>query len=263
VPLGAFLSGGLDSSAIVAEMSATAGRISTYTVGFSKEDLAHEIVPDDVRYSRRAARELDLDYHERILEADVVALLPQLVWHMDEPVADPAAITTHLICAAARDRLTVILSGMGGDEIFAGYPRYLAAKWGRIAALLPRPARSAISRTVAERLTMGRPGRLRGPRRNVMKFARGLDLEAEDRYLTHSSYYQPGELDRVLRPDLRGDRPRSVPPAPQLLRARPRRALAQPAAVRGPEDVPAVPQPHVHGQDEHGDVDGGSCAAAG
>jgi asparagine synthase (glutamine-hydrolysing) len=203
VPLGAFLSGGVDSSAIVAEMTATAGRISTYTVGFSKDDLAHEIVPDDVRYSRRMARELDLDYHERILEADVVALLPQLVWHMDEPVADPAAITTHLICSAARERLTVILSGMGGDEIFAGYPRYLAAKWGRMAGVLPRPARSAMSRTIAERLTMGRPGRLRGPRRNLMKFARGLDLDPEDRYLTHSSYYQPRELDRVLRPDLR------------------------------------------------------------
>ena len=203
VPLGSFLSGGLDSSAIVAEMTAAAGRISTYTVGLSAHDLEHEIVSDDVRYSRVMAEQLDLDYHERILEADVVDLLPKLVWHMDEPVADPAAITTFLICSAAREQLTVILSGMGGDEIFAGYPRYLAARWGRMASVIPRPVRAGLSRAVRERMTMGAPGRLRGPRRNLMKFARGLDEGPEERYLTHSSYYRADELDRVLRPDLR------------------------------------------------------------
>ncbi|HEX8101808.1 MAG TPA: asparagine synthase (glutamine-hydrolyzing) [Solirubrobacteraceae bacterium] len=203
VPLGSFLSGGLDSSAIVAEMTAAAGRISTYTVGLSAHDLEHEIVSDDVRYSRVMAEKLDLDYHERILEADVVDLLPKLVWHMDEPVADPAAITTFLICSAAREQLTVILSGMGGDEIFAGYPRYLAARWGRMASVLPQPVRAGLSRAVRERVTMGAPGRLRGPRRNLMKFARGLDATANERYLTHASYYRADELDRVLRPELR------------------------------------------------------------
>jgi asparagine synthase (glutamine-hydrolysing) len=203
VPLGSFLSGGLDSSAIVAEMSSTAGPISTYTVGFSAEDLRHEIVPDDIRYSRQIARRFNLDYHEQILQADIVSLLPKLIWHMDEPVADPAAITTYLICSAARERLTVILSGMGGDEIFAGYPRYLAARWGRLAAALPRPVRAALSRAVSDRMTLGPPGRLRGPRRNAMKFVRGLEADADDRYLTHSSYYQPEELGRVLSPELR------------------------------------------------------------
>ncbi len=203
VPLGSFLSGGLDSSAIVAEMSAVAGRISTYTIGFSRDDLGHEIVPDDLKYSRQIAAEFDLDYHERILEADVVSLLPKLVWHMDEPVADPAAISTYLVCSAARERLTVILSGMGGDEVFAGYPRYLAARWGRQAAAMPRPVRAALSRSVTDRMTLGRPGRLRGPRRNLMKFVRGLDAGPEERYLTHSSYYMPDELARLLKPELR------------------------------------------------------------
>jgi asparagine synthase (glutamine-hydrolysing) len=102
-----------------------------------------------------------------VLRAEIVDLLPKLGWHMDEPVADPAAITTLLICSEAREKLTVILSGVGGDEIFAGYARYLAA---RIAHGLNRPPASlrASARTLTEdRLTLGRPGRMRGPRRNV------------------------------------------------------------------------------------------------
>ena len=104
VPLGSFLSGGVDSSAIVAAMSG--GRrasVTTYTIGFAQEDLAHEIVPDDLALrARGGAAQFGVDYHEQILEPDVVELLPKLVWHLDEPVADPAAITTYLICSAAR-----------------------------------------------------------------------------------------------------------------------------------------------------------------
>src|SRR6202008_2670031 len=103
VPLGAFLSGGLDSSAIVAAMSGAGGRVTTYTIGFSRDDLNHEIVPDDVRYSRKMAREFDIDYHEETLHPSIVQLLPKLVWHMDEPIADPACISTYLICSAARE----------------------------------------------------------------------------------------------------------------------------------------------------------------
>ena len=130
-------SGGMDSSAIVAEMSGAAERVTTYTVGFTAADLAHEIVPDDLatraRSAQRVRRSSTTSGSSR---PDIVDLLPKLVWHLDEPVADPAAITTYLICAAARERLTVMLGGMGGDEIFAGYPRYLAAQ--------PRPDRSTL-----------------------------------------------------------------------------------------------------------------------
>ena len=103
VPLGAFLSGGIDSSAIVAEMSAAAGPVTTYTVGFNEHDLAHEIVPDDVKYAREVGRQFQTNYNEQILEADVTELLPKLVWNMDQPIADPACITTYLICRAARE----------------------------------------------------------------------------------------------------------------------------------------------------------------
>ena len=101
VPLGAFLSGGVDSSAIVAAMSAAGERVSTYTIGFAAEDLRHEIVPDDVVHARRVATLFDTDSTERILEPNVLDLLPKAVWHLEEPVADPAAISTYLICREA------------------------------------------------------------------------------------------------------------------------------------------------------------------
>ena len=204
VPLGAFLSGGVDSSAIVAEMSGAAGSVSTYTVGFSSADLAHDIAPDDVRYSREMAQRFSIDYHERILEADVADLLPKLIWHMDEPVADGAAITTYLICSAAREQLTVILSGMGGDELFAGYPRHLAARLGRALDVLPAPVRRRMG-ALEPRLTVGPPGRMRGPRRNLKKFMRGIDQPTTERYLTHLAYYRPPELQALLGSELRSE----------------------------------------------------------
>jgi asparagine synthase (glutamine-hydrolysing) len=205
VPLGSFLSGGIDSSAIVAEASAATDRLTTYTLGWTKEDLAHEIVPDDLGYARRVARQFDVDYHERILDADIVDLLPKLIWHLDEPVADPACITTYLICSAAREKLTVILSGMGGDEVFAGYPRHLAARIGHAADILPPRARTLIRRAVESNLTLGRPGRMRGPRRNLRKLAGGLDRDPITRYLTYCSYYRPEQLSAVLAPAVRAE----------------------------------------------------------
>lgn len=200
VPIGSFLSGGIDSSAIVAFMSEAAERVTTYTVGFSAEDLAHDIVPDDIQYARSIGQRFATDYHEEILAPDVVELLPKLIWHMDEPIADPACISTYLICAAARERLTVILSGMGGDEVFAGYPRHLAARIGQMLDVIPQPARAALRRGLDGRLTVGPPGRLRGPRRNLMKLMRGIDAPPIERYLTYSSYFKQGELTRLLDP---------------------------------------------------------------
>jgi asparagine synthase (glutamine-hydrolysing) len=205
VPLGSFLSGGVDSSAVVAAMTQMNSRVTTYTIGFSSDDLGHEIVPDDVVYARKIGRLFDVAYNERILEAEVVDLLPRLIWHLDDPVADPAAITTYLICSAAGEQLKVILSGMGGDELFAGYPRYLAAQIARAADVVPLGARRSLKRSLEPRLTLGPPGRLRGPRRNLMKALRGLDADPIERYLVYSSYYRRDELDRLLAPELRLD----------------------------------------------------------
>jgi asparagine synthase (glutamine-hydrolysing) len=203
VPLGGFLSGGVDSSAIVAAMSATGERVSTYTIGFAPEDLAHEIVPDDLRHARRVAELFGTDSHETMLRPDVLELLPKAVWHLEEPVGDPAAISTYLLCREARTRMPVMLSGMGGDEVFAGYPRYLAHQISRGLDVLPRSALALVERTLARVARPGRQGRLRGPRRNLWKFLRGAGLSPLERYLAFSSYYGPAELHALLTPELR------------------------------------------------------------
>jgi asparagine synthase (glutamine-hydrolysing) len=201
VPLGSFLSGGVDSTAVVAAMGAEGERVSTYTVGFDEEDLRHEIVPDDLRHARRVGELFDTDYHEEILAPDVLELLPKAVWHLDEPVADPAAISTYLICRAAGARMPVMLSGMGADEIFAGYPRHLAYAISRQLDRIPRPLFAGISTAIGPVARPGRPGRLRGPRRNLWKFMRAAALSPVDRYLSFCSYYDGDELGRVLAPE--------------------------------------------------------------
>jgi asparagine synthase (glutamine-hydrolysing) len=204
VPIGAFLSGGVDSSAIVADLAATTkDPVTTYTVGFTGEDLRHEATYDDVTYARQVAQQFKAEYNERILTPDIVDLLPKLIWHMDEPVADAAAVNTYLICSAAREKLTVVLSGMGGDEIFAGYPRYLAAQYMRLADPFPRGLRRRMRTGLEGRLTMGKPGRLRGPRRNLMKMMRGIDQPLLERHLVYRAYYRTDELEPMLSTELR------------------------------------------------------------
>jgi asparagine synthase (glutamine-hydrolysing) len=92
---------------------------------------------------------------------------------------------------------------MGGDEIFAGYPRHLAARIGQAADVVPMSMRAGMRARLEGRLTMGRPGRLRGPRRNLMKFMGGIEVTPQERYLRYSSYYRPDQLGRLLAPDLR------------------------------------------------------------
>ena len=121
VPLGAFLSGGVDSSGVVAFMArASADPIKTYAIGFggSRADEFYNELP----YARRVAELFGTEHREIVVKPDVVALLPRLLWHMDEPVSDTAFITTYLVSEFARRDVTVILSGVGGDELVRRLP---------------------------------------------------------------------------------------------------------------------------------------------
>lgn len=190
VPLGAFLSGGVDSSAIVAMMSAVSDlKTTTYTFGFRKEDLRYDILEDDLKYSRIVGEQFNTDYHEAYLEPQVIELLPKLVYHMDEPIADPAIITSYLICRSARERLTVLLSGMGGDEVFAGYPRHAGVKVAEAYNLIP----PFLSRPVVEALPGARPGRLNAIFRNTKKLAKSAALPERERYLGFGTYFTEDE----------------------------------------------------------------------
>ncbi|MDQ1559801.1 MAG: hypothetical protein QOD32_2861 [Pyrinomonadaceae bacterium] len=204
VPLGAFLSGGVDSSSIVALMNrhSDGRRVSTYTVGIEAEDLRFDIIPDDARWARQVGKLLDTDYHELMLQPDVCDLLPKLVRHMDEPVADPAVISSYLVSRAARETLTVLLSGVGGDEVFAGYPRQLAMRlagaFDPVPGILRRPLMSAVSHA----LPGGLPGRFTAPLRNAKKFARSAALDFEDRYLGFGTYFTDTAKRRLYTDDL-------------------------------------------------------------
>jgi asparagine synthase (glutamine-hydrolysing) len=190
VPLGAFLSGGIDSSGIVAMMArhADSRSISTYTVGIESHDLRYDIIPDDVRWARRVNEQLQTDYHESMLQPSVVDLLPKLVYHMEEPPID-MAIPSYLISRAARETLTVMLSGMGGDEVFAGYPRQMAMKLASAFDPVPSLLRRPLMKTIAQALPGGLPGKFTAPLRNAKKFARSAGLDFEDRYLGYGTYF--------------------------------------------------------------------------
>jgi asparagine synthase (glutamine-hydrolysing) len=136
VPLGAFLSGGVDSSSVVAMMARAAGtRVKTFSIGFSAREY------DETRYARLVAERYATDHEEFVVEPDAVAVLPRLVWHYGEPFADPSAIPTYYVSEMARRRVKVALNGDGGDECFLGYNRYRAMRhlarldrapgWGR------------------------------------------------------------------------------------------------------------------------------------
>jgi asparagine synthase (glutamine-hydrolysing) len=204
VPLGSFLSGGIDSSSIVAMMKhhSDGRRIETYTIGMAAEDLRFDIIPDDVEWARKVDRLLDTDYHEIMLQPDVVELLPKLVYHMEEPVID-MAIPSYLVSQSARETLRVMLSGMGGDEVFAGYPRQLAMKLAGAFDPVPQLLRRPMMHAIEYALPGGLPGKLTAPLRNAKKFARSAALDFENRYLGYGTYFTDEAKQRLYADDLR------------------------------------------------------------
>jgi asparagine synthase (glutamine-hydrolysing) len=206
VPLGSFLSGGIDSSSIVAMMKhhSHGRRIETYTIGMAAEDLRYDIIPDDVEWARKVNQQLDTDYHEIILQPDVAELLPKLVYHMDEPAID-MAIPSYLVSQAARETLRVMLSGMGGDEVFAGYPRQMAMKIAGAFDPVPQLLRRPVMRAIEYALPGGLPGKLTAPLRNAKKFARSAALDFENRYLGYQTYFTDEAKQRLYTDNLRAE----------------------------------------------------------
>ncbi|MEK7722833.1 MAG: asparagine synthase (glutamine-hydrolyzing), partial [Acidobacteriota bacterium] len=203
VPLGAFLSGGVDSSSIVALMAKhSKQKISTYTTGISSEDLKFDIIPDDVEWSRKVAEILPVDYHETLLTPDLTELLPKLIYQMDAPVID-MAIPSFLISEQARKTQKVMLSGMGGDEIFAGYPRQLAMQLAGKFDFIPTAVRKPLMKTVDSMLYGGVKGKLTAPLRNAKKFARSAAMDFENRYLGFGTYFTDEMKQNLYSQDLR------------------------------------------------------------
>lgn len=152
VPLGAFLSGGVDSSLIVGLMSSMTSRpVKTFSIGF-EEDAYNELP-----YARQIAKYFGTDHHEFVVRPDLISVLPQLVWAYDEPFADSSMLPTYYVSKLARGHVTVVLTGDGGDEIFGGYTRY-----ERELSINRMPALARLSLGCAGRLM---PGGMRGKNR--------------------------------------------------------------------------------------------------
>jgi asparagine synthase (glutamine-hydrolysing) len=175
VPLGAFLSGGVDSSAVVGYMARNMNQpVKTFSIGFDEDSY------DELKYARIAAKHFGTDHHEFIVTPDIVEIVDELVWHFDEPFADSSALPTYMVSKLARDYVTVILSGDGGDELFAGYTRYVVDKKRSSVARLPRFVREGLMKPLSERLPHGAFGR---------NYLRNVSLAPVDRYIDSISHF--------------------------------------------------------------------------
>ncbi len=188
VPVGAFLSAGLDSSSIVALMRrATDQPVRTYTITFPSKYRVGETTLDDPEVATRLARTLGCENERIVVEPNVAELLPRLIWHMDEPTADPAIITAYLVCREARKEVTVLLSGVGGDELFAGYRKHVAHYWAQAYRRVPGPARRAFE-TALDALPSFRGSALKGTVRLAKKMASSASLDPRQRFITNCTY---------------------------------------------------------------------------
>lgn len=176
VPLGAFLSGGIDSSAVVALMAQeSAEKIKTFSIGFDEQDFS------ELHHARRVAEHVGADHHEFIVRPDAMEILPTLVEHYGEPFADSSAIPSYYVSKETRAYVTVALNGDGGDECFAGYQRYVAMKIAQQYASLPGALRDSVISNVVSAL----PGfdARQNPLRKAKRFIAAASLPPVERYL--------------------------------------------------------------------------------
>jgi len=174
VPFGAFLSGGIDSSAVVATMARQSSvPIKTFSIGFPEKEY------NEAPYAKQVADALGTEHHELILEPDVLGIVDKLVWFLDEPFGDSSAIPTYMVSKLAAEHVTVVLSGDGGDEIFAGYERYQVEQKEQRYNQIPKMVRNLMAAT-GGRMKDGMKGK---------NFLRHIGLEGTERYLNANTMF--------------------------------------------------------------------------
>jgi asparagine synthase (glutamine-hydrolysing) len=203
VPVASFLSGGLDSSLITALAADREPSIEAYAITFRPEDQRLEAMPDDAVYARKMAAHLGIQLHEIEINPNVVDVLPRVVDVLDEPIGDPAAINTVLMCQAAREAgVKVLLSGMGADELFGGYRKHLACVLGARYQALPRSLRTRVLAPTVDKLPVAAGGRGLRYSRWAKRFLSFADLPEEAAFRRSYTLYDPDELSALVNPDL-------------------------------------------------------------
>jgi asparagine synthase (glutamine-hydrolysing) len=182
VPLGAFLSGGVDSSAVVALMSEeSSAPVKTFSIGFEEQDFS------ELHHARRVAEHVGADHHEFIVRPDALEVLPILVDHYGEPFADSSAVPTYYVARETRKHVTVALNGDGGDESFAGYERYAAMRLAESYHRIPAVLRDTVLRQAIRLMPSAEIKRSRV--RDVKRFVEAASLPKVERYLRWVSVF--------------------------------------------------------------------------
>jgi asparagine synthase (glutamine-hydrolysing) len=193
VPLGAFLSGGVDSSAIVACMAEHMSEpVKTFSIGFPEREF------DELEYARKVAKQYGTDHHEFVVEPDALAIMPKLARHYGEPYADPSAIPSFYLAELTKQHVTVALNGDGGDESFAGYSRYRANRMLRWLHSEASPLRGLGA--LARKLPEG--ARDNSPRARARRIVGTAGMAPADRYISWMTPFPDERRQRLLRPEL-------------------------------------------------------------
>jgi asparagine synthase (glutamine-hydrolysing) len=199
VPVGAFLSGGVDSSAVVAAMAkAGSPQVRTFSIGFDVEAY------DETSYAREVARQYGTEHHEFRVEPSAMEVLSQLVWHYGEPFADSSAIPSFYLAQLTRQHVTVALNGDGGDESFAGYQRYANQHLAGRLHVVPAPLRRAAGRLM-ERVGPG--AEHRDARSRAHRVATSMAMDEWERYAMWMSYFRLSETERLYTREFRDSLP--------------------------------------------------------
>jgi asparagine synthase (glutamine-hydrolysing) len=186
VPVGAFLSGGIDSGAVVATMSRlNSDRVKSFSVGFREAGY------NELGHARRIATLNGTEHHDLVLEPDVVPMVEDLAWYLDEPFGDTSAIPTYMVSKLAAEHVKVVLTGDGGDELFAGYDKYVVEGRERAYDRVPASIRKVVG-AIGEAMPEGMRGR---------RFLRHLALDGPRRYLDAQTLFHTDEMRKLFQPD--------------------------------------------------------------
>jgi len=188
VPLGAFLSGGVDSSAVVATMARLGtAPVKTFSIGFPEKEY------NELEYARQVSQMFGTEHHELVVEPDILGIIEDMTWHLDEPFGDSSAIPTYMVSKLAAQHVKVVLSGDGGDELFAGYDRYLVeARERKRNHYIPDMARSLLG-TLGNIMPEGMKGR---------NFIRHNALEGAERYLDGQTLFGRQQQGKLFRSEI-------------------------------------------------------------